>query len=49
LSFQYEYDVDEKANRTVLGRGTYGIVYAARDTDTQRRIAIKEVPEKYHE
>uniref|UniRef100_A0A8C4KKI8 mitogen-activated protein kinase kinase kinase n=1 Tax=Dromaius novaehollandiae TaxID=8790 RepID=A0A8C4KKI8_DRONO len=47
LSFlQYEYDYDENGDRVVLGKGTYGIVYAGRDLSNQVRIAIKEIPER---
>lgn len=46
LVLQYEYDIDENGDRVVLGRGTYGVVYAGRDLSNQVRIAIKEIPER---
>lgn len=43
---QYVYEADENGDKVVLGKGTYGVVYAGRDLSNQVRIAIKEIPEK---
>ena len=35
---EVEYDIDDKNNKTILGKGTYGVVYAARDKYTQIKV-----------
>ncbi|XP_053488227.1 mitogen-activated protein kinase kinase kinase 5 isoform X1 [Ictalurus furcatus] len=43
---EYMYEKGENGEKVVLGRGTFGVVYAGRDLSNQVRIAIKEIPEK---
>lgn len=43
---QFDYEYTETGERLVLGKGTYGVVYAGRERHTRVRIAIKEIPER---
>lgn len=45
-ALQFDYEYLETGERLVLGKGTYGVVYAGRDRHTRVRIAIKEIPER---
>ncbi|XP_030637155.1 mitogen-activated protein kinase kinase kinase 5 [Chanos chanos] len=45
-ALEYDYEYDEHGERVVLGKGTFGIVYAGRDLSNQVRLAIKEIPER---
>ena len=42
--FQLVFDRDQHEERTVLGHGTYGKVYAAYDRFTWKKFALKEIP-----
>uniref|UniRef100_A0AAV2MA94 Protein kinase domain-containing protein n=1 Tax=Knipowitschia caucasica TaxID=637954 RepID=A0AAV2MA94_KNICA len=43
---EYMYELNDSRDKVVLGKGTYGVVYAGRDLSNQVRIAIKEIPER---
>ena len=44
IPLQVEYEYNEHGKRVILGAGSYGKVFAARDLRTQVKIAIKEIP-----
>lgn len=46
VPLQFDYEYTESGERLVLGKGTYGVVYAGRERHTRVRIAIKEIPER---
>ena len=43
FQIEYEYELSEKGERVVLGRGSFGTVYSGFDLDTNKKMAIKEV------
>ncbi|TNN89086.1 Mitogen-activated protein kinase kinase kinase 5 [Liparis tanakae] len=43
---KYIYETNDNGDKVLLGKGTYGVVYAGRDLSNHVRIAIKEIPEK---
>uniref|UniRef100_A0A1I7XUF5 Protein kinase domain-containing protein n=1 Tax=Heterorhabditis bacteriophora TaxID=37862 RepID=A0A1I7XUF5_HETBA len=47
--FKFEYEFTGAGSRVILGKGTYGTVYSARDITTQRQIVVKEIEVKYDE
>lgn len=40
---EYEYELDENGHKVLLGKGTYGAVYSARDVRRQTMLAVKEI------
>jgi mitogen-activated protein kinase kinase kinase 5 len=43
---EYEYEYNDKKERVVLGKGSFGTVYSAIDLITKKKLAVKEIPEK---
>ena len=43
---EFEYELDDRKQPVVLGKGSFGIVYSAIDLVTKKKMAIKEIKEK---
>ena len=43
---EYKYLRNDKGERTVLGKGSFGAVYSAIDVTTKKLLAVKEIPER---
>lgn len=43
FKIDYEYEMSEKGERIVLGRGSFGVVYSGIESVTRRKMAIKEI------
>lgn len=44
FKIDYEYELDEKEEKVILGKGSFGTVYAGVDMVTRKKMAIKEIP-----
>ena len=40
-AIQYEYELDNRGERVVLGQGSFGTVYSALEKSTLKKMAIK--------
>ena len=44
FKIDYEYERNEKGDRVVLGKGSFGTVLSGVDMVTRKKMAIKEIP-----
>lgn len=44
FKIDYEYEMNEKGEKVVLGKGSFGIVYSGVDMVTRKKMAVKEIP-----
>lgn len=43
---EFEYELDDRKQPVILGKGSFGTVYSAIDLVTKKKMAIKEIQEK---